>query len=276
MRQVRILPPEARRGDRLRRVLRSERTMAILSPIAILLAWEALARLGVLDRRFFPAPSNVIVELGALLWQGELLPDIGWTLARVAVGFVLGAVPAVVLGIAMGLSPLLRGFLRPAIGAIYPIPKVALFPLVMLVFGLGEEAKWAIVAIAVFFQVVLSTVAGVVNIEPIYLDVAKNFGASRWQAWRRVALPAALPFIFTGCQLGLGMALIVVVIAEQFGTKVGLGYLIWRSWQVFEVDDMYAGLLVIAVLGTLIQLGIGQLEHIVIRWHPARRRNLQA
>lgn len=275
MRQVRIVPPVPRRGDRLRRMLLADRSMAVLSPIVILLIWEAMARLGVLDQRFFPAPSNVIVELGVLLWHGDLLADIGWTLLRVAIGFVLGAVPGIVLGIAMGLSPVLRGFLRPAIGAIYPIPKVALFPLIMLMFGLGEEAKWVIVAIAVFFQVVLSTLTGVINIEPIYLDVARNFGAGRWQAWRRIALPAALPFIFTGCQLGLGMALIVVVIAEQFGTKAGLGYLIWRSWQIFEVEDMYAGLLVIAVLGTLIQVGLHQLEHMVIRWHPARRRSVQ-
>jgi NitT/TauT family transport system permease protein len=272
---VRIVPRTPRRTDRLRQIFLSERTMAFFSPVAILLIWEALARAGVLDSRFFPAPSRVIGELARLLWHGDLLADIGWTLSRVLAGFVLGAVPAVLLGIAMGLAPLLRAFLKPAIGAIYPIPKVALFPLVMLMFGLGEEAKWAIVAIAVFFQVVLSTVTGVANIEPIYLDVAKNFGAGRWQSYRRIALPAALPFIFTGCQLGLGMALIVVVIAEQFGTKVGLGHLIWRSWQVFEIEDMYAGLLTIALLGTLIQFGIGRLEHRLIRWNPATRKGIR-
>ncbi len=276
MRIVRIEPPAPRRGANLRRRLSDDRTMTVLSPVLILLVWEALARAGVLDARFVPAPSRVIVELAVLLWHGDLLADIGWTLARVAVGFVLGAVPAVLLGIVMGLSPVLRAFLRPAIAAIYPIPKVALLPLVMLVFGLGEEAKWVIVAVAVFFQVVLNTLAGVVNIDPIYLDVARNFGAGRWQTYRRIALPAALPFIFTGCQLGLGMALIVVVIAEQFGTKVGLGYLIWRSWQIFEIEDMYAGLLVIAVLGTLLQAAAGLLERRVVRWHSARRGNVQA
>ena len=276
MRIVRIEPPAPRRGANLRRRLSDDRTMTVLSHVLILLVWEALARAGVLDARFVPAPSRVIVELAVLLWHGDLLADIGWTLARVAVGFVLGAVPAVLLGIVMGLSPVLRAFLRPAIAAIYPIPKVALLPLVMLVFGLGEEAKWVIVAVAVFFQVVLNTLAGVVNIDPIYLDVARNFGAGRWQTYRRIALPAALPFIFTGCQLGLGMALIVVVIAEQFGTKVGLGYLIWRSWQIFEIEDMYAGLLVIAVLGTLLQAAAGLLERRVVRWHSARRGNVQA
>ena len=109
---------------------------------------------------------------------------------------------------------------------------------------------------------------GVANIDRIYLDVARNFGASRWQAYRLIAMPAALPFIFTGCQLGIGMALIVVVVAEQFGTKMGLGYLIWRSWQVFEVRDMFVGLMMVALLGYGIQLAMAALEGWVIRWKP--------
>ena len=148
------------------------------------------------------------------------------------------------------------------------MPKVALFPLVMMVFGLGETSKWVIVALAVFFQVFFSTLAGVVNIEPIYLEVAKNFGASRWQAYRTIALPAALPYVLTGCQLGIGMALIVVVVAEQFGTKTGLGFLIWRSWQVFEVRDMFVGLMMVALLGTLLQFVMNQLER--IGWYAGK------
>ena len=133
-------------------------------------------------------------------------------------------------------------------------------------FGLGETSKWVIVAIAVFFQVFFSTLAGVVNIDRIYLDVAVNFGASRWQAYRTIALPAALPFIFTGCQLGLGMALIVVVIAENFGTQVGVGFLIWRSWQIFEVRDMYVGLIVVALMGYCFQLLLQRLQKAIIPW----------
>jgi NitT/TauT family transport system permease protein len=259
---VRIGPPSRRRAAP------SAAALELISPVIILLLWQALVWGGILDARFFPAPSTVILESITLLATGELPLDLAWTLSRVLIGFFLGAIPAVLLGIAMGLSPLLRAFLRPAIAALYPIPKVALFPLLMLIFGLGEPSKWAIVAIAVFFQVLLATLAGVVNIEPIFLDVARNFGAGRWVAYRKIAWPAALPFIFTGCQLGLGMALIVVVIAEQFGTKAGLGYLIWRSWQVFEVSDMYVGLLVIALLGYLTQLAMRRLERSVIRWKP--------
>jgi NitT/TauT family transport system permease protein len=268
-REVRILPELGTAESALGRALRADWVMAIASPLLLLALWEVLVRIGALDARFFPAPSSVLVELVVLAETGQLFVDIGWTLGRVAVGFALGAVPAILLGIAMGLSPLLRAFLKPAVASLYPIPKVALFPLVMMIFGLGEPSKWVIVAIAVFFQVLLSTLAGVVNIDRIYFDVARNFRVGRWQAYRTIAWPAALPFILTGCQLGLGMALIVVVIAENFGTKAGLGYLIWRSWQVFEIRDMYVGLLLVALLGYGTQLLLSALERRLVPWKPS-------
>lgn len=264
--EVCIVPGDDGPRGRIGRLLRSEWFMAVASPLILLILWEALVRGGLLDARFFPAPTSVIRELFVLGASGQLFVDLGYTLSRVAVGFTLGAVPGVLLGIVMGLSPVIRAFLQPAIASIYPIPKVALFPLAMLIFGLGEPSKWAIVAVAVFFQVLLSTLAGVVNIDRIYLDVAADFRATRWQAYRTIALPAAMPFIFSGFQLGLGMALIVVVIAENFGTEHGLGYLVWHSWQIFEVRDMYVGLIMVALLGYASQLLMSRLERALIPW----------
>ena len=263
---VRIVA-DARKGPNLfERALHSELFIAIASPLLILLVWEIVVRVHLLDARFFPAPSSVIVELVLLAQSGQLFIDIGWTLTRVVIGTLLGTIPGVVLGIFLGLSPLVRAFVQPAISALYPVPKIALFPLVMLIFGIGEASKWAIVAVAVFFQVFYSTLAGVVNIDRIYLDVASNFKASRWQTFHSVAIPGALPFIFTGFQLGLGMALIVVVIAENFGTQVGVGFLIWRSWQIFEVRDMYVGLIVVALMGYCFQLLLQRLQKAIIPW----------
>jgi len=266
--EVRISAQAAKGPSLFRRLTASHGFMAVASPIVLLLLWEVAAQARLLDPRFFPAPSSVLGELVTLTLSGELPINLGWTVQRVLIGFVCGAVPAILLGLVMGLSPLLNALLRPTIAAIYPIPKIALFPLIMLIFGLGETSKWVIVGIAVFFQVFFSTLAGVVNIEHIYLDVATNFGASRWQAYRTVALPAALPFIFTGCQLGLGMALIVVVVAEQFGTKLGLGFMIWRSWQIFEVRDMFVALIVVALLGYGSQLAMLALERRLVQWKP--------
>ncbi len=255
-----------------RRLAHSSLLKAIASPLVLLVIWEAAVRGSLLDSRFFPAPTSVLSELARLLQSGELLSDLGWTTQRVAIGFFLGAIPGILLGLTLGLSPLLNAFLRPIIAAIYPVPKIALFPLVMMFFGLGETSKWVIVAVAVFFQVFFSTLAGVVNIDPIYLDVARNFGAGRWQTYRTIALPAAMPYVLTGCQLGLGMALIVVVVAEQFGTKNGLGFLIWRSWQIFEVRDMFVGLMMVALLGSVLQFLTIRLEHILVRWKSGSNR----
>jgi ABC-type nitrate/sulfonate/bicarbonate transport system permease component len=263
---VRIVADARKAPNLFERALHSELFIAIASPLLILLVWEIVVRIHLLDARFFPAPSSVIVELVALAQSGQLFIDIGWTLLRVVIGTLLGTIPGVVLGIFLGLSPLVRAFVQPAISALYPVPKIALFPLVMLIFGIGEASKWAIVAVAVFFQVFYSTLAGVVNIDRIYLDVASNFKANRWQTFCSVAIPGALPFIFTGFQLGLGMALIVVVIAENFGTQVGVGFLIWRSWQIFEVRDMYVGLIVVALMGYCFQLLLQRLQKAIIPW----------
>src|SRR6201996_6939529 len=265
--EIRIVPVASHESV-WRRLIRSQAAMAVLSPALLLALWEIAGRLGWLDQRVSPPPWSTAVDLTSLLGSGELLGHLGWTVERVAIGFCLGAIPAVLLGLAMGLSPALMAIFRPIVAAIYPIPKIALFPLIMLMFGLGETSKWVIVAIGVFFQVFFAALAGVANIDRIYLDVARNFGATRWQAYRLIAMPAALPFIFTGCPLGGGMALIAAVVAEQYGTKVGLGYMIWRSWQVFEVRDMFVGLMMVALLGYGIQLAMGALEGWVIRWKP--------
>jgi NitT/TauT family transport system permease protein len=272
--EVQVLPDDTAGEPAWKQLTRQGWFLAVASPVLLLLAWEILVRLKLLDARFFPLPTDVIHDLVVQAMSRDLWIHIGFTISRMLVGFVLGAIPGVLLGIAMGLSPLLRQLLQPAIAAIYPIPKVALFPLIMLMFGLGESSKWVIVAVAVFFQVLMSTLAGVVNIERVYLDVAADFRARRWQAYRTIALPAALPFIFTGFQLGLGMSLIVVVIAENFGTENGLGYVIWHSWQIFEVRDMYVALILVALLGYLSQLLLARIERAVIPWRRPMRQNI--
>jgi ABC-type nitrate/sulfonate/bicarbonate transport system permease component len=274
--EVRVVPDDTSAEPFWKRLARNDLFLVIASPLLLLLIWELLVRVGLLDARFFPRPSDVIVDLAQQAASVDLWIHIGFTISRMLVGFVIGAVPGVLLGIAMGLSPPLRRLLQPAIASIYPIPKVALFPLVMLMFGLGESSKWVIVGVAVFFQVLMSTLAGVMNIERVYLDVAADFRARRWQTYRTIALPAALPFIFTGFQLGLGMSLIVVVIAENFGTERGLGYLIWHSWQIFEVQDMYVALILVALLGYLSQLLLARIERAVIPWRRPQRQKINA
>ena len=179
---------------------------------------------------------------------------------------MLGFLPAIVLGLIMGLYPLVKTLLDPIIGALLPIPKLALLPLIMLLFGIGEESKIVTIASGVFFFVLLDTVAGVVHIDKIYLEVAKSFGASRWFFFRTVAFPGALPFIFNGIKLGLGVGLLLIVAAEMIGAESGLGYLIWAGFKTFSLERMYVGLIMLAFLGYVSTILLSQLEKLVIPW----------
>ena len=243
-----------------------DRTISILSPLVLLGLWEICARTGIVDVRFFPAPSNIIGHLFELASSGALWRHVGASLYRLAAGFVVGCVPAIVIGLAIGLYRPIRAAFDPLISATYPIPKSSLLPLILLIFGLGESSKIAMVAIGVFYPVVINTAAGVRQIAPIFLDVGRNFGASRFNMFRTVALPGALPLIMTGIKLGAGMGLVLIAIAEMVGAKQGLGYMIWNAWELFDVQTMYVGLFVIAIIGFVMNAGFDALERAIVPW----------
>lgn len=243
-----------------------ERLLSVLSPIILLAIWELAAALGGIDTRFFPAPSEVFVAAWSMLQSGELWDNIWISLVRIAVGFVIGAVPGILIGLAMGLFSPVRAIIQPLVDGTFPIPKIAVLPLFMMIFGIGEESKYAIIAVAVIYLVLINTVAGVRNIDKIYLDVCKNYHASKLMMFTDVALPGALPMIVTGLKLGMGIALLVIVAAEFVGARSGIGYLIWNSWQTFQVERMYVGLLVSALLGFASAILFNVLERILIPW----------
>lgn len=244
----------------------SDRAISILSPLILLGVWEICAQTGVIDVRFFPAPSNVIKHLIEMIGTGDLWRHLAASLYRLIIGFFVGCVPAIVIGLAIGLYRPVRAALDPLISATYPIPKSSLLPLILLIFGLGESSKIAMVAIGVFYPVVINTAAGVRQIAPIFLDVGHNFGASRFNMFRTVALPGALPLIMTGVKLGAGMGLVLIAIAEMVGAKSGLGYMIWNAWELFDVQTMYVGLFVIAIIGFLLNAGFDMLERVIVPW----------
>lgn len=243
-----------------------DRLLNVISPLALLVLWEACARLGFIDTRFFPAPSSVISTLIDMLRTGELVTHTAVSLERLAYGTVFGAVPALLLGITMGLNRSIRALFDPLIAATYPVPKSAILPLALLIFGLGEGSKIFMVAIGVFFPMVINTTTGVLEINKIYLDVGRNYKANRWNTFWTIALPGALPVIMTGLRLGIGIGLVLIAVAEMVGAKSGLGYLIWSAWSTFAVEQMYVGLFVIALIGFLVTLGLNELERIIIPW----------
>ncbi|EGO65768.1 binding-protein-dependent transport systems inner membrane component [Acetonema longum DSM 6540] len=219
-----------------------------------------------IDVRLFSRPSLIFQSFIPLLLSGELLLNTGVSIQRVILGFIAGSAPGIILGMSMGLSPLIRSAIEPMIQATYPIPKLAIMPFILLVFGIGETSKVFTIAIGVFYLVVINTMAGVLNIEKIYLDVAKNFGASRKDFYLTVAFPGALPMIFAGLKLSMGMALILIVAAELSAAKAGVGWMIWRAYDMFDIEQMFVALIVLSVLGYLFSLLLDQIERWVIPW----------
>ncbi len=243
-----------------------ERLLYLASPIGLVAVWELLLRLGLGDRHFVPAPSDIAVRFWALTLNGELALHTAVTLWRVFAGFVIGAVPAVVIGLAMAMFRPARIFFDPLIAALMPIPKVALMPLLLLAFGFGDASKIALVAIAVFFPVIVNTYAGAATIDRIYWDVAKNYGASAFVMFTRVVFFGALPLIFAGLKIALAVSFVVLVAAEFVATKNGIGYLIWNSWELLQVDDMFVGIVVIGILGLITAVLFQEIERKVIPW----------
>lgn len=240
--------------------------VSVLSPLTLLAVWEFLAHISMIDVRLFSSPSLIMSSFIPLFLSGELLYNTAVSVQRVLWGFFAGAIPGIFLGISMGLSPFTRSAIEPMIAATYPIPKLALMPLILLIFGLGEISKIFTIAIGVFYLVLINTMAGVLTIDKIYLDVAKNFGASPLAFYTTVAFPGALPMIFAGLKLGMGMALILIVAAEMSAAKAGVGWMIWRAYDMFDIEQMFAALITLSFLGYVFSLLLDKIENLVLPW----------
>ena len=249
-----------------RRVL--EVLLTLSAPAILLLFWEILSRTERIDPIFWPPPSTLWDTFVDLARDGELIDDVRISTLRILGGFAIGAVPGIALGLAMGLFWPVRVFLMPIAAAVYAIPKIAVLPLVIIAFGTGEKSKLAIIALSIFFLVVLNTMSGVLTIDPSYKDVARNFGANGFELFATVAFPGALPAIFTGLRLALGFALIVIVGTEFVSQTSGVGRLVWESWQTLAIKKMYVGLVVIGLMGWILTLALDLLERLVIPWRP--------
>jgi ABC-type nitrate/sulfonate/bicarbonate transport system permease component len=222
-------------------------------PLAALAVWEVSARAGWIDPLFFPAPSRVLARLVELLKDGSFQADVARSFWRLALGAALAAPAAVGLGLALGLHPAARRLADPLIALTYPIPKIAVFPLLMVVFGIGEASKVAVIAVSVFYLVLLSVLQGCRRLyKEDYMDIVTVFGIPYRKKLLSIALPGCLPEAISGLKMGLGYGLVMVVASEFTFSDSGLGFFIWRSWDQFRVLDIYCGLAVLAAAGFLI------------------------
>jgi NitT/TauT family transport system permease protein len=246
--------------------LRSETILAVASPLALLAIWQGVALAHLIDTRFLPPPSQLLGELRDGLRSGQLIRDAAWSLGRIAVGFAFGATAGVIVGALAGLSKTFRGLFGPLFAAMYPIPKTALLPLLVLVFGYSETSKVSLIAISSFFLVQVNTMHGVMTIPQVFIEVARDCGASRTQFIRTVAVPGALPYILAGLRLAWTVELIVIVFVEMTAATDGLGAYIMASWRLFEVDRMMVGMLLLAFIGLVSNLLFDLLIRRLIPW----------
>lgn len=275
-----------------------ERLLAIGFPILILICWESLVGTEILSARWFPPPSKIVEALweltveydkfnkSSLIGRPWLIPQefnaagvegvqslfneshVFATLMRVFLGFLFGAIPGILIGVMMGLNKTVRNMLDTTLSAFHVLPKIAIFPIMMLMFPdpFGEGPKIAVIAISAFFLVVISTMTGVRDVDRVYIQAGQNYGANRLQMFWHIILPAAMPVIFSGLRLAMATALVVIVAVEFVRAKHGVGFVVFYNWQVLSTEKMYAGLIVVMLLGVLLTYGLQWLEKRVMPW----------
>lgn len=223
--------------------------------------------MGSISALFFPAPSTIAQTVVRLVASGKLAANVSATLSRVGLGFALGALPGLVLGLAMGQSRPLRAAIDPFIAAAHPLPKIAVLPLIMIIFGFGESSRVVVVAVGSFFPMLINTVAGVRQISPIHFEVAESYGATLFKVFTRVIVPGSLPLVLTGARLSLNIALLITIAVELVAAQEGLGEMIWFAWQTLRTEEIYAALVVIALLGVGFNLLLQRLTLRLVPWH---------
>ncbi|WP_232678989.1 ABC transporter permease [Nocardioides sp. R-C-SC26] len=222
---------------------------SLVPVFTILVLWQLGSEAGWIDPTFFPAPLDCLAALRDLASEGDLASSIWITVQRILTGFALGVVPAIVVGIAMGLVPWVKVIIDPVIAILYPIPAVAMLPLLLVIFGTGGTPIIVLAGIISFFPSAVNAMAGVQQNDQRLVQMARNMGASRTQILWKIVLPGALPSIFAGIRLSAGLALLGVIAGEFLAGSDGIGSLTWQYWQVYQISNMYATLAVIAAMG---------------------------
>jgi NitT/TauT family transport system permease protein len=251
--------------------MNGKRWVQIAAPISLIALWQVAVSTRFLNPGLFPPPSAIAVNFIDYARSGELAVNASWTFSRLLVGLVIGGIPGTLLGLGMGMSGWVRAYFGPVIALLYPIPKIAILPLFYFIFGTGEAAKWAAVAVGVFFLMAINTEAGVRQIETVYLDVARAYRIRPASFFFRVLLPGALPNIYAGLKLSIGIAIVLAVAAEYQLTRVGLGFAIFNAQQLLDVDRLYAALVAVSLLGLALSGILDALEAVVMPWRAHRR-----
>lgn len=241
-------PESAHRGRRLQalawRLLRPTVVVA-----AFLALWETAPRVGLVDKVFLPPFSEVVSAWFTLLGNGQLAEHVSASLSRALVGLAIAIVVSIPLGVAIAWYRPVAEFLNPILELFRNTAALALLPVFILILGIGETSKVALVIYAASFPILLNTISGVRTVDPLLIKSARSLGLSPIRLFQKVILPAAVPTIFTGLRMAAASSILVLIAAEMVGAKAGLGYLITASQLNFQIANMYAGIVTIALVG---------------------------
>lgn len=237
----------------------------VISVAILILIWQLLFYVSSYDKALFPSPKMAFDALVEMIVSGKLFENIKTSMYRFAAGYFSSVVVAVILGLILGRLPKVFQYIDPAVQLLRPISPTAWMPFIVLLFGIGDVPAIVIIFIAAFFPVLLSTVAAVGNIDPIYLKVSKNFGIKQPSLTWKVILPAAFPQIANGIHLALGTAWIFLVAGEMVGAQSGLGYQIIDARNNIRADILLATILVIGLIGILLDGALKLIEKAILR-----------
>jgi NitT/TauT family transport system permease protein len=243
-----------------------ELTIPLATSLAALAAWETLVHGGFLRAAFFPPPTQILHTLLSLAVGGELWLHAGTTLGRLIASFLIALIPGTALGLAMGWWMGIRVAADPLVRLLFPIPSIAFFPVVIFYLGLSEWGLLLTAAITPFLLITVQSASAVESLERTLLEAGRNYGASGWRLFLRVIFPAALPRLFIGYRLALGVGFIVTVAVEMVAATHGLGGFLWHSWQILRIEEMYVGLMLIGLLGIFVTNGLEALADRLMPW----------
>jgi NitT/TauT family transport system permease protein len=238
-------------------------TISILSGLVL---WEFLSRVVVANALFLAAPTQIFAAIYNLAAGGQLWPHVAVSAAEFAIGYVIASLLGIAVGFVMASSDLGKRILQPWISGLYATPTIALAPLFILWLGIGIWSKVVVVVFLVLFPVTINTEAGLRTTSARLIEMLRSFGATPRQIFFKLSLPSAMPFILAGLKLGIGRGLIGVVVAELFGSRAGLGRLISQSADAFNMPELFAGVIILAVAGIVMTAGFTWLERVLVPW----------
>lgn len=242
------------------------RIVAVLTFLLIIAVWEWGTRAGWISNLTMPPPSDVGRTLWRLTESGLLWRNLEPSLTRLAVGSAMGVGAGLLVGFMIGLFTLARAGLLPLTAALFPIPKIALLPLFVIWFGIGEGSKYAVIAFGTFTPTVMSTFGAVDAVDRSLIRMAQSFGVPWWRIVVQVVLPDAMAGILSGLRVSLAIGIVLLVAAEMLGARFGIGAYILEAGALYDLNRLFAGVIILSVLGVLLSAGISLLERLLLRW----------